>query len=150
MGVVVDVGLMAVWDANNLNVLVPGGVWDGDAPPRTPYPYAIFNELTDLATNFTSGGGPNAVRGKIMEERFTITIYTKEDGVNDPKLLCGQLVDAIRPIYENAGKIELTSGQQLLLRHVGDLVHRVSSGIYRGVITFRFRSKHDVGGGTRP
>lgn len=141
-----DAALTALWDANSLDATFPGGLWNGEAPVRTPWPYCIYSQVSDTADVFTSGGIKNSRRGKIMELLFQIDIYLKEDNVNDPNAQIGALMNVLRPILENSQHLTLASGFQILLRHVSDLVIRESSGIYHGAMTFKFRQKIDVAG----
>lgn len=146
MGVSVDSAIVALWDANSLDAVFAGGLWDTEAPPRTPFPYVVFSQVSDMADVFTSGGIKNSRRGKIMELLFQMDIFLKENGIDDPKQQMGQYMGMLRPILENAQQMPLANGFQILLRHVSDLVIRESSGIYHGVLTFKFRQKIDVAG----
>lgn len=125
--------LMTRWNAGTVKNSFPGGLWYREAKARTTFPYAVVAPLPHNPSMHTSNSRTH--RGG-----FQITIFSKEDGTNDPASVSGALQKALVDDLHNAtltladsNLMSLRSGPQTLPEAVG-----ASHGVWRCVASFTY------------
>jgi hypothetical protein len=147
MAIDIDRCVMSVWDNANFGALVAGGIWDGEAPVRASFPYAVFSQISQTPGVWTSGGVKNSIRGEITQLLCQLSFYVKEDGTADPKMLLDAIMTPVKAAFDNSLVYHLmnqaagATGRIILVRRTGENVRREAEGIYRGSLSYRIREK---------
>jgi hypothetical protein len=82
--------IVTEWDGDSLGSTFTGGLWFGTVPEGTSWPYVVITDLGNALRFMTSGDESNEV--EFRAHAFQMSIFWKEDGVNDPVVQVGSLM----------------------------------------------------------
>jgi hypothetical protein len=144
----IDQAVVGIWTANLLDSVVTGSIWDGEAPPYTPFPYCVFYPISTVPRRWASG----SYKGFFSEYQdvlFQLSVYLKEDGLNDPKMQVGRIIDQLKGVYDNAQlQFDINTGYSLMCRRTNEHICRApgyaGDGIYQGDLTYKVVRHNDV------
>lgn len=129
-------GIVSLWDAASLDSTISGGIYFGEAPQRTSWPYSVMNLITSVPRSFTSSG-------RINTEIVRIDLWYLEVTGDDPVEQSGILMRAIDNVMNN-GAIVIAGEQPLEMRRVAKGFVRDARSIYHGWLDYRLLVKESL------
>lgn len=109
--------LITRWNAQNLDDLFPGGIWFGEAEPGVDWPYAVF-------VGAGNGDGTLVEGTEFRDHLIQISLYFKSDGLTDPVITFGGILDTVVSKLFQAPLSISGSGQVLYCRRTREDIRK--------------------------
>ena len=118
------------WDDESLGSTFTGGIWYGDVPADTAYPYVAVTGTGGAVDGFTSDS--------IMASYgVQFTIYYKADRTTDPVDSLGDLIRTFQGSFNESIKMSVTEGTVLHFVPTNDpFPDEVEEGVYAAGLEF--------------
>lgn len=147
--------IVAAWDSSGIHAAFLAQrsasaasmptLYDGDASPKTPFPYCVYEQGEPRTQSRSSGKrGDGAIRGReIREVPVLFRVHAQQAAGVSGKRIAGLLVDAIMQQFggsESQPVVELSmeGGAILLPRYVTDFSAREGDTEYSHVVRYEF------------
>ncbi len=109
--------ILSRWSSEELDELIPGGLWYAMAEPGVDWPYAVFVSAGNPDGNLTTDT-------EFRDHLIQLSIYVKSNGATDPVLAAGSLLDSVVSSLFQAPLSISGSGKVLNVRRTREDIRR--------------------------